>query len=217
MKLLEKPKTKSEKQLKAIYLANIIKIENKIFKSNKYNTLLNMMKMIEECIDLKLEAPKPCNNKDPWFIEICDYKLEMEKEIEKLKENPIEEGNKIKEELKEKLEKIDQEFNKIYIIKSKTIFERIDEIDRDKMIDFIFFILMNYKPRGLSEEFNFKSKEDLKSCYNSNSKKLMKELRKKYNPQRYKGDKEEQRKEYCIMENISSKLNFIENNKQYIQ
>ena len=47
--------------------------------------------------------------------------------------------------------------------------------------------------------------------YNSKYEKLMKELRKKYNPQRYKGDKEEQRKEYHIMESIATKLNIIEN------
>ena len=44
----------------------------------------------------------------------------------------------------------------------------------------------------------------------------MKELRKKYNTQRYKGDKEDERKEYYIMESISKKLNFIENNKNFI-
>ena len=36
--------------------------------------------------------------------------------------------------------------------------------------------------------------------YNLKIEKLMKELRKRYHPQRYKGDIEEQRKEYCIME-----------------
>ena len=44
----------------------------------------------------------------------------------------------------------------------------------------------------------------------------MKELRKKYNPQRYIGDKEDERKEYYIMERISSKLDVIENNKNFI-
>ena len=114
LKLLEKPETKSEKQLKAVYLANIMKIEFKIFKSNKYKDLLKMMETIEKCIDLKLEVPKGCNTSDPWFKEICDIKLEIEKEIEKIKNNPIEEENKIKGEIKEELDKIDEEFKKIF-------------------------------------------------------------------------------------------------------
>ena len=114
LKLLEKPETKSEKQLKAVYLANIMKIEFKIFKSNKYKDLLKMMETIEKCIDLKLEVPKGCNDYDPWFKEICDIKLEIEKEIEKFKKNPKEEENKIKGEIKEELDKIDEEFKKIF-------------------------------------------------------------------------------------------------------
>ena len=96
LKLLKKPKAKSEKQLKAVYLANIMKIEFKILKSNKYKDLLKMLETIEKYIDLKLEVPKGCNTSDPWFKEICDIKLEIEKEIEKIKNNPIEEENKIK-------------------------------------------------------------------------------------------------------------------------
>jgi hypothetical protein len=76
--------------------------------------------------------------------------------------------------------------------------------------------LTNHKPCGLKEEFNFKNKDEFIMIYNSKTEKLMKELRKRYHPQRYKGDKEEQRKEYCIMENIATKLNIIENTpKEY--
>ena len=209
LKLLEKPETKSEKQLKAVYLANIMKIEFKIFKSNKYKDLLKMMETIEKCIDLKLEVPKGCNDYDPLFKEICDIKLEIEKEIEKFKKNPIEEENKIKGEIKEELDKIDEEFKKIF--KRNEDIYKPDKIIKENIIDFVFFILTNHKPRGLKEEFNFKNKEEFKMIYNSKTEKLMKELRKKYHPQRYKGDKEEQRKEYCIMENIATKLNIIEN------
>jgi len=208
LKLLEKPKAKLEKQLKAVYLANIMKIEFKIFKSNKYKDLLKMLETIEKCIDLKLEAPKGCNNSDPWFKEICDIKLEIEKEIEKIKNNPIEEENKIKGEIKEELDKIDEEFKKIK--KNEELYKPY-KIIKENIIDFVFFILTYYKPRGLKEEFNFKNKEDFKMKYNSNTKKWMKELRKRYHPQKYKGDKEEQRKKYCIMENIETKLNEIEN------
>ena len=135
LKLLEKPKAKSEKQLKAIYLANIVKIEFKIFKSHNYEDLL---KMLETIIDLKLEAPKGCNTSDQWFKDICDIKLEIEKEIEKIKNNPIEEENKIKEEIKEELDKIDEEFNKIFK-KNENISYNPDEIIiKENIIDFLF-------------------------------------------------------------------------------
>ena len=219
LKLLEKPEAcvveadpaaaKSEKQLKAVYLANIMKIEFKIFKSNKYKDLLKMLETIEKCIELKLEVPKGCNTSDPWFKEICDIKLEIEKEIEKIKEDPIKEENKIKEEIKEELDKIDEEFKKIF--KKNEIIYQPDKIIKEKIIDFVFFIMTKHKPRGLKEEFNFKNKEEFIMIYNSKTEKLMKELRKRYHPQRYKGDKEEQRKQYCIMENIATKLNIIEN------
>jgi len=210
LKLLEKPKAKSEKQLKAIYLANIVKIEFKIFKSHNYEDLLKMLETIEKCIDLKLEVPKGCNTSDQWFKDICDIKLEIEKEIEKIKNNPIEEENKIKEEIKEELDKIDEEFNKIFK-KNEDIYKPDEIIIKEKIIDFLFFILTKHKPRGLKPEFNKEKKDELKMIYNSKYEKLMKELRKRYHPQRYKGDKEEQRKEKCIMENIATKLNKIEN------
>ena len=44
------PKKREDKLLKAMYLANIVKIEFKIFNSNNYDTLL---KMVNECINLK--------------------------------------------------------------------------------------------------------------------------------------------------------------------
>ena len=169
-----------------------------------------MLEAIEKCIDLKLEVPKGCNTSDQWFKDICDIKLEIEKEIEKIKNNPIEEENKIKEEIKKELDEIDEEFNKIFK-KNENIYKPDEIIIKEKIIDFLFFILTKHKPRGLKPEFNKEKKDELKMIYNSGYEKLMKELRKRYHPQRYKGDKEEQRKEKCIMENIATKLNKIEN------
>ena len=214
LKFLGKPETKLEKELKAKYLANIMKIEYKIFKSNDYNTLSTMLKTIEECIDLKLNVPKGCNTVDPWFQEICNYKLEIEEKIKEIEKNPQEKENKIKEQIKDKLERIEEEYNKIILKKSE--FDPTFYIYNDRMLDFIFFILSEHKPRGLKKEFNCNNKEELRIIYNLKKEKLMKELRKKYNTQRYKGDKEDERKEYYIMESISSKLNFIENNKNFI-
>ena len=209
-----KPETKLEKELKAKYLANIMKIEYKIFKSNDYNALSSMLEKIEECIDLKLNVPKGCNTVDPWFQEICNYKLEIEEKIKEIEKNPQEKENKIKDQIKDKLERIEEEYNKIILKKSES--DPTFYIYNDRMLDFIFFILSEHKPRGLKKEFNCNNKEELRIIYNLKKEKLMKELRKKYNTQRYKGDKEDERKEYYIMESISKKLNFIENNKNFI-
>ena len=83
LNFLNNSKKREDRLLKAIYLANIIKIEFKIFHSNNYNTLLEM---IEDCIKLKLASPKGCNtNTLEWFDELCKIKLEIEKEKKKKK------------------------------------------------------------------------------------------------------------------------------------
>ena len=66
-----------------MYLANIAKIEYKFFNSNNYDTLL---KMIEESINLKIQAPQGCENINlGWFDEICKIKLEIEEKQKKRK------------------------------------------------------------------------------------------------------------------------------------
>ena len=56
---LKNPTKSSDKLLKAIYIANIVKIEYKMFNSNNYFSLL---KMIEECINLKESIPEKKEN-----------------------------------------------------------------------------------------------------------------------------------------------------------
>ena len=108
LRYLKNPIKRADKLLKAIYLANIIKIEYKMFKSNNYDILL---KMIEECIRLKIEVPEGCDTPDlEWFDEICDYKNEIEEKQKKLKENPKEEDKKIKDDLKKIIKEIDDKF-----------------------------------------------------------------------------------------------------------
>ena len=73
LRFLPNPESRDDKLLKAIYLANIVKIEYKIFKSNNYDALL---KMIESSIELKLQVPKSCITTDlGWFDQICKYKI----------------------------------------------------------------------------------------------------------------------------------------------
>ena len=73
---VKQPKKRADKLLKAIYLANIVKIEYKMFNSNNYDTLL---KMIEDCVELKVQVPQGCGSPNlEWFDEICEIKTEIE-------------------------------------------------------------------------------------------------------------------------------------------
>ena len=185
---LEKPKKKEDKILKSIYLANIIKIEYKIFKSNDYDKLL---KMIEECINLKAEAPKGCNSPFlNWFKEICEYKDEIGKKLKNKKENPKDDEKRLDKLLSQTINKIDVEFEK-------------------GNIEFFYYILTNHKPTGLEDEFIFLKIKDLKKKFNSNKMKFLNKLSRFYNPQRYKGDKFAERKIHYIMREISKKLNLL--------
>ena len=186
---LQNPKNREEKLLKAIYLANIIKIEYKIFKSNNYSTLL---KMIGDCFALKFEVPGGCEAPYfNWFKETCEYKNEIEEKKNKFKESPKEEEEKMKKELSKVLDNINNKFEK-------------------GIIPFFYYILSKHKPYGLEDDFYFNNEEDLKQYYNSHNKRqFMNKLRRLYNPQRYKGDKKEERKIYYIMNEISKKLNNI--------
>ena len=186
---VNEPKKRADKLLKAIYLANIVKIEYKMFNSNNYDTLL---KMIDDCVKLKVQVPQGCGTPElEWFDEICNIKIEIEEKQKKAKENPKDAEKKIKNELKDILDEIEQKF-------------------KQGRIQFFFFILTNHKPIGLDESFIFKNPVDLENAYNSDTKKFMKKLRRLYNPVRYKGNKEEDQKLHSIMQEISMKLNDFE-------
>ena len=186
---LKNPHKRADKLLKAIYLANIAKIEYKMFNSNNYDALL---KMIDDCINLKIDVPRGCGGSDEpqllWFKEICEIKLEIEQKKEQAKKNPKEEENKIKEGLKYILDEINA-----YYKKGK--------------FEFLFYILKNQKPTGLDESLIFDTQQKLEDAFNQDPKKFMKKLRRLYNPMRYKGDKEEEQKTHAIMQEIQKLLN----------
>ena len=183
---LQNPKKREEKLLKSIYLANIIKIEYKFFESNDYDILL---KMIEDCIKLKLSVPQGCESPDlGWFNEICDYKSEIEEKIKQKKENPNAEDEQFEKELSYPISKIKNYFKK-------------------GRIDFFFYILSNHKPFGIEDDFIFKNKDNLETVYNFNKRIFIGTLKKLYHPQQYKGSKIEERKIHYIMQFIAKKLN----------
>ena len=190
---LKNPRKRADKLLKAIYLANIVKIEFKMFNSNNYDALL---KMIDDCISLKLDVPQGCGSRVEgpqleWFNEICKIKQEIEKKKEQLKLNPKEDENKIKEELKYTLDEIN-----FYYQKGK--------------IDFFFYILKYHKPIGLDDDYIFQTRGQLENKYYEDTKKFLKKMRRLYNPVRYKGDKEEEQKRHAIMQEIQKLLNEFE-------
>jgi hypothetical protein len=105
---LKHPNKREDKLLKAIYLANIVKIEYKMFNSNNYDTLL---KMIDDCVKLKVQVPQGCGTPElEWFDEICNIKIEIEEKQKKAKENPKDAEKKIKNELKDILDEIELKF-----------------------------------------------------------------------------------------------------------
>ena len=99
LSFLKDPKKRADKLLKAIYLANIVKIEYKMFNSNNYDTLL---KMIEDCVQLKVQVPEGCEAQNlDWFNEICDIKTEIEEKQKNAKKNPKDAEQQIKKGLKD--------------------------------------------------------------------------------------------------------------------
>ena len=70
--------------------------------------------------------------------------------------------------------------------------------------------MKNQKPIGLDESLIFDTQQKLEDAFNQDPKKFMKKLRKLYNPIRYKGNKDEEQKLHCIMQEISMKLNDLE-------
>ena len=190
---LKNPRKRADKLLKAIYLANIVKIEFKMFNSNNYDALL---KMIDDCISLKLDVPQGCGSRVEgpqleWFNEICKIKQKNKKKKEQLKLNPKEDENKIKEELKYTLDEIN-----FYYQKGK--------------IDFFFYVLKYHKPIGLDDDYIFQTRGQLENKYYEDTKKFLKKMRRLYNPVRYKGDKEEEQKRHAIMQEIQKLLNEFE-------
>ena len=186
---VKEPKKRADKLLKAIYLANIVKIEYKLFNSNNYDTLL---KMIEDCVQLKVQVPQGCGTPElGWFDELCEIKLEIKEKQRKAKENPKEAEQKIKNDLKD-------------------IINEIENKSKQGNIQFFFYILSQHKPIGIDENFIFKNPIDLENAYYSDSKKFMKKLRRLYNPVKYKGNKDEEQKLHSIMQEISMKLNDFE-------
>ena len=185
---MKHPNKREDKLLKAIYLANIVKIEYKMFNSNNYDTLL---KMIEDCIKLKVSAPEGCGRNLLWFTEICRIKIEIEQKKLNEKENPKENENQIKEKIINIINEIDNKF-------------------KMSKFTFFFYILSEHPPNGIDKDFSFSSPRELENAYNLNKKKFMKRLRKLYNPVRYKGNKEEEQKVHLIMQEISMKLNSLD-------
>ena len=89
----------------------------------------------------------------------------------------------------------------------KDILDELNNYYKKGRTEFLFYILKNHEPNGLEQNYNFESIEKLKELYFQNPNKFVKKMRKYYNPTRYIGDKEEDKKEYVIMQEIIKFLN----------
>ena len=192
LRYLKDSNSQEQHLLKAIYYANIIKIEYIMLKSDDYETLL---KMIDSCIKEK-ELGKESNSDNGlyWFKEIMKYKKEIEEKQEEFLKNPENKDEEIKKSLENEIKKLNYKFGK-------------------GEEEFLYYILNKHKPNGLEGYYSFKDRKDFDNYYNKTNKKIFfNKLTKLYNPQRYIGHKIEERKIHFIMREISKKLNELISN-----
>ena len=146
--------------------------------------------MIDSCIKEKKFGDNGNNiGRFMWFNEIMKYQKEII-EKSKFKDNPQNEDEKIKKDLENIIKKIESKYD-------------------NGEIEFFYYILKNHKPNGVENIFSFNNKIELENSFNKNKKQFMNKIIKLYNPQRYKGDKIEERKIHYIMKEICKKLNYI--------
>ena len=189
LKYLEFSNKRADKLLKAIYLANIVKIEFKIFNSTNYDALL---KMANDSIELKAQAPMGCCAPELlWFKEIGDIKLEIEEKKNEYEKNPEAIEREIKNKTKEILELIEQKFN-------------------EGKINFFYYILKEYPPNELPDFYKFDDCQLLEDDFDADPKRFLRELKRLYNPLRFKDKNEKEIKKYIITEDIWTKLNSLE-------
>ena len=192
LRYLKDSNSQEQHLLKAIYLANIIKIEYIMLKSDDYETLL---KMIDSCIKEK-EFCKEGNSDYGlyWVKEIMKYKKEIEEKQKELLNNPENKDEEIKKSLENEIKKLNYKFGK-------------------GEEEFLYYILNKHKPNGLEGYYSFKDRKDFENYFSNNNKRIFfNKLSKLYNPQRYIGHKFEERKIHFIMREISKKLNELISN-----
>ena len=187
LKYLKFSDKRADKLLKAIYLANIVKIEYKIFNSTNYDSLL---KNANESIELRVQVPMGCGAPDqPWFNEICNLEIEIEEKKSEYEKNP--ETKERENKNKEILELIDQKFN-------------------EGKINFFYYILKEYPPNELPDYLKFDNCQLLEDDYDADPKRFLKELKRLYNPLRFQNTKDKDIEKYIITEEIWTKLSNLE-------
>ena len=178
-------KSKVPSEIHAYCLANIIKINFKIFKNYDFHfyKILNgkinyILDRLENDDDDDEDEKKP---KPEWYEQL----MEVNKEIEEKEKEIEEENNKQKQIFKKEIEIINKNYN--------------DNVENNKPNEFIFFVLEKYPfinfNKSNIEEFKQKSLEE-----------LLKEISPSYHPDNYKG-----RKDYDIYHEIYMLLVNLEN------
>ena len=163
-------------KISAFCYANIIKIEFKLFENFKNLGLLKHY--CEKCT----EKYNNFNKTVSWFKEFLDIKKEIEEKIIQQENENNEEKKRIKENMKNILQKISKNAKKM------------------EETDFIKFIIENYPPIG------FKKENDYVKKYKEDPKKTLEELTTVYHTSNYHG-KDVTYEYYLIIEQIETELN----------
>ena len=173
------------KEMKAIYLANIVKIEFKYYNSLKYTSLI---KKAEDSIQLIKSTDKRNLDLLKWLNELVQILKELkQKETEFKSEGGTNQEQIVQDKIKNTINEINSNFKK-------------------GNVPFIEYILNNHPYMGQKNIFTH---EKIKNDYSNGAKNFVRKLRVFYRPDRYPKDSEDNLCKHLIMRQISSKLNDI--------
>ena len=173
------------KEMKAIYLANIVKIEFKYYNSLKYTSLI---KKAETSIELIKSTDKRNLDFLKWYTELNQILNELkQKETEFKSEGGTNQEQIVQDKIKNAINEINSNFKK-------------------GNVPFIEYILNNHPYMGQKNIFTH---EKIKNDYSNNAKNFVRKLRIFYRPDKYPKDSEDNLCKHLIMRQISSKLNDI--------
>ena len=168
----------------AIILANIVKINYKYIKSEKFEELRTMS---EQCVALAKSTNKNVEQ-FKWYLEITQILQELRKRFED----------------KEKYEQ--EMFENKYKEEKRQIFEEINEYRKKSTVEFIEFILKKYPPKSpLKKNKVVNVNEEWKK----NAQLFVTKLSGRYSPDNYPKNTEEEKLKFTIYHTISTQINAI--------
>ena len=180
---LEGVKDEESSRIISFSYANIVKIEYKLLR-NKTN-----LHIIRDYGNKCQESADAVVKNKSWYKEFLKIQNELEEEIKMKDLEKTQEKIRIKEEMKDELNKISN------LAKEKS------------RIDFIKYIIDNYPPIG------YKKEDDYVKRYKENPEKTLEDLTTAYHTSNYHG-KDTTYEKYLIVEQIETELNKMKINKE---